>query len=51
MFKFNDSLFSSAKISAFFHKLTKCRQYLSQFNNSLNTLNGHLRLTLQFLNY
>ena len=44
------SSFDGAKIGAKIRLLTKCREYLSQFNNSEETLNGHLRLTLQILN-
>ena len=44
------SLFDGAKIGAKFGLLTKCREYLSQFNNFAKTLKGHLGVTLQILN-
>ncbi len=40
------SSFDDAKIGAKIRLLTKCREYLSEFNNFKDALNGHLRLTL-----
>ena len=41
---------SGANIVDFFLILTKCHEYLSQFNNSATWVNGSLRLTLRLLN-
>ena len=39
-----------ANIVDFFRILTKCHEYLSQFNTFATWLNGSLRLTLTMLN-
>ena len=40
------SSFDDAKIGAKIRLLTKCREYLSEFNNFKDVLNEHLRLIL-----